>query len=343
MWNICGFEVTAGTKKQVILGVDMGELSHDGRITVIPDDVENLGIENEYMMPATLIAGARPGKTVLFTAGIHAGEYPGTPAVMDAASEIDPEKVCGNIIFIHCVNTSGFNQRTNGLVPEDDFNLNGGYPGKADGTVGERIAAYFCTEVFPHIDFLCDFHSGGNGESMYPCLFYPVKCEVEEASLEAALALDIPYPIKSMSRTGEMHWAAREYKVPGLLIETGHSSLAYDEWIDLDKRNIFLLLNHLGVYKKADLYPDMVCMKYVSSKNYYPEASADGVWQPMVREHEEVRKGQILGIVTDFFGNTIETVYAEGNGVIFYRNAGIYAKPGYPLMAYGLKEGFEVC
>lgn len=341
MWSICGFDVTEGSKKQVVLSVDMGNLEHHGRISVIPENVEKKGPENGYQMPATLIAGSKPGKTVLFTAGIHAGEFPGLPAVIDAANEIDPEQVSGNIIFIHCVNTSGFNCRTNGLVYEDDFNLNGGYPGKKDGTVGERIAAYFCSEIFPHIDFLCDFHSGGNGESMYPCLFYPIQCSVEEASLKAALAIDIPYPIKSTSKTGEMHWAAREYGVPGLLVETGHSSLAYKDWIDLDRRNIFLLLNHLDVYKKTDLYPDMTCKKTVSSKNYYVESTADGLWRPACREHDRLKKGQILGIVTDFFGNTLEVCKAEGDGIVFYCNGGVYAKPGFALVAYGTEEGFE--
>ncbi len=342
MWDICGFKLEPGTKKQVILGVDMGDLPHKGQITVIPEGVEDPGLVNEYQMPATLIAGKQPGKTALFTAGIHAGEYPALPAVIDAASEIDPEQVCGNIIFIHCVNTSGFNARTNGLVAEDGFNLNGGYPGRADGTVGERIAAYFCREIFPKIDFLCDFHSGGNGESMYPCLFYPVQCEAEDASLAAALAIDIPYPIKSTSRTGEMHWAARQYGVPGMLVETGGSSLAYQEWIDLDYRNIFLLLHHLGIYEKEGLHPEKVCRKYVSSENYYLEASTDGIWRPMVRENEQIRKGQVLGTVTDFFGNTLETCTAEGDGKVFYRNAGVYAKPGYPLVAYGLEDGIEI-
>ncbi len=342
MWSICGFNVESGTKKQVMLGVDMGTLTHAGKITAIPENVEDHKLENEYQMPATLIAGNKPGKTVLITAGIHAGEFPGIPAVIDAAADIDPEKVCGNILMIHCVNTSGFNKRTNGLVYEDNFNLNGGYPGKADGTVGERIAAYFCSEILPYIDFLCDFHSGGNGESMHPCLFYPINCEVEKESLEAALAIDIPYPIKSMAKTGEMHWAARQFNVPGLLIETGHSSLGYKEWVDLDYRNIFLLLNHLGVYKKDDLYPDMVCRKTVSANNIYLESSVDGVWRPACREHDIIKKKQILGTVTDFFGNILETYYAEGDGIVFYCNGGIYAKPGFALVAYGLEDGFEI-
>ncbi len=55
----CQIHLRAGEKKQVIL--------------------EPLA---SYEMLATLIRGASPGKTVLITAGIHAGEYPGIPALL---------------------------------------------------------------------------------------------------------------------------------------------------------------------------------------------------------------------------------------------------------------------
>ena len=84
MWNICGQELNRGEKRQVILRPDM----------------------EDYELPATLICGKEPGKTVVVTAQIHAGEYNGTPAVIQAAKEIDPEKLKGSLVLMHCVNTS---------------------------------------------------------------------------------------------------------------------------------------------------------------------------------------------------------------------------------------------
>lgn len=45
-----------------------------------------------------------------------------------------------------------------------------------------------------------------------------------------------------------------------VIIETGHSSLACKEWIDLDMRNIFLILDHLGIYAKPGF--DMMALAY---------------------------------------------------------------------------------
>ena len=57
------------------------------------------------------------------------------------------------------------------IIPEDGYNLNHDYPGKENGSVGERIAWYFMTELFPKVDFILDFHSGANTEVMAPWLF----------------------------------------------------------------------------------------------------------------------------------------------------------------------------
>ena len=53
MWRICGQKLEAGEKKQINLEPGM----------------------KEYIIPTTLVCGAKPGKTLLVTAGIHAGEY----------------------------------------------------------------------------------------------------------------------------------------------------------------------------------------------------------------------------------------------------------------------------
>ncbi len=339
MYTICGFSLEPGTKKQVILGIDMGGQEHFGQVPVIPEGVEmHAGEENYYQMPATIICGRKPGKTVLFTAGIHSSEFPGIPATIRTAAEIDPADVEGNIIMIHCVNMSGYNKRSIVYVYEDDFNLNGMYPGNPDGTAGERIAAYFVSEIFPHVDFICDFHSGGNGESMYPCLFYPVGCSAEKEAEAAAKALEIPHLIRSTARKGEIHYAAHHFNVPGFILETGMSSLNYKEWVDLDIRNIYLLLAHLSVYHKPGL-DTATKPKKIYCENDYIESDRYGLWYPALRENEIFRAGDELGHLEDFFGNRLKTYYAKNDGVVFYATWGIYAEPGFPLVAVGYNKG----
>ena len=314
MWNICGFSLEPGEKKQVMLSPNIAG----------------------YEMPATLIAGKREGKTLLITAQIHSGEYPGTPALIHLAKEIRPENLEGNLILIHCVNTSGFWAKSDARVPEDNGNLNADYPGRPEGTTTERIADFFVKEIFPHIDFLCDLHSGGATEPLTPCLFFPKAEKVTEAAKAAALALDIPFLIASWNQKGECGYAAFHLNIPGLLLENGHSSRCEPEWVAFYEKNLRLLLHHLSMYVLEE--PLSVCPKTVYEKAVYLESEKRGLWYPQVKENMAVRKGQCLGRMEDFFGNQIGEYHAEADGRVFYYTSALAVTEGSPLVAYGLDE-----
>ena len=147
--------------------IDAGSYCTGNKRTVIlkPD-------QTDYELPATLICGKEPGKTLVVTAQIHAGEYNGTPAVIQTAREIDPGKLKGNLLLMHCVNTSGFWKQHWRTLPEDGFNLNSGYPGRPGGTAGERLADWFVKEIFPEADFLLDLQGGSVNEPLTPACFF---------------------------------------------------------------------------------------------------------------------------------------------------------------------------
>lgn len=317
MWNICGETLNSGEKKQVML---------------------EPGVEG-YQVPATLISGKKPGKTLLVTAGIHAGEYPGVAAVIRLAAEIDPSQVEGNILFMHCVNTSGFWARTVEIIPEDGYNLNRNYPGRKNGTTGERIAYYFMTEVFPYVDFIFDFHSGANTEIMTPLVFYTNADKVKERSYEAARALDIPYLVESSAEKGEYSYAAHHYGVPGLLVEIGHSHSCDSAWVELYSKNIKLLLQHLNICQFGE--KKTLETQRVYKKAIYLDTEEQGLWYPAVTVRQKVKKGELLGHLEDFFGNKGKHYYAEADGEILYYTDALSAPKNSFLAAYGLEESAE--
>lgn len=314
MWKICGQELCPGEKRQLIL---------------------KPGIE-EYELPVTMICGKEPGKTVVVTAQIHAGEYNGTPAVVQAANEINPEKLKGNLLLLHCVNTSGFWKQHWRTLPEDGFNLNSDYPGRPDGTTGERLADWFIKEIFPKADFLLDLHGGSVNEILTPCLFYPKAEKVTEESVAAAKALDVPYLIASSAAKGEYSYAANYHDLPGLLLERGYGGFCKEEWVAGHKRNIYLLLRHLGMYEAEEPAVDYESKVY--EHTIYLESEKAGLWYPAVKENDRVTKGQLLGRLEDMFGSVMQEFYAEGDGVVFYYTGGLAVTEGDALVAYGLDE-----
>ena len=294
----------------------------------------------QYDIPATVICGVEPGMTMLVTAQIHAGEYNGSAAVMRLAEALTADKLKGNLILMPCVNTSGFYQRSRRFVPEDRTDLNANYPGNPKGTLGNRIAAWFVEKVFPHIDFIADLHGGQDKHILESCTFYPRNCKVTEVAFEAAKVLNSKYLIASSNAAGEYGYAAHVCDIPALLIECGYACIQRETWTLEQMDNVRKLLDHFGMYKLEAKLP--VPKKINFRKSAYLNIDCKGVWKPNVEVNKSVKKGELLGTVTDFFGNELKSYYAEGDGIVAYYIAGMLVLDGDEAIAYGLLEDSEV-
>ena len=136
--NICGLTVERGHKLRTFLPV--------------PD--------TNVKIPLTIINGCEDGPTLLITAGIHGGEYPGIAAAMELGRDIEPADVHGILIMMHPVNIQGFWARREMIVPEDGKNLNRVFPGDPLGTLADKTAYLISSNFFPIADFYVDMHSG---------------------------------------------------------------------------------------------------------------------------------------------------------------------------------------
>lgn len=287
-----------------------------------------------YSMPATIIAGKNTinQKTLLITAGLHSGEYPAIKATIDLANSLDPSKVNGNIIFIHCVNTSGFYQRSIDLIPEDSSNLNKNYPGDKNGSTGQKIADFFVSNLFPNIDFLVDMHSGGKFEALTPCLFYQTLPDVTDMSFKIASFTNIPYLIPSTAKTGHYSFAGT-LGIPAVLLERGFGGLSLPLDIADYKQDLLNILSGLS-FIDSPLQSSSI-QKFNVKNPFYLESSHQGLWFPSITPNQSVKKGQLLGVIQDFFGNTLVEYFAEFDAIIFYNTTDLSIRISDPLVAYG--------
>lgn len=287
-------------------------------------------------LPATIICGSKPGKTLLVTTQIHSGEYNGSAASMRIAKEIQPEKLSGNIILFHCVNITGFWTRTRRFVPEDKANLNANFPGKKNGTVGNQIAAWFVEEIFPKVDFILDLHGGKDNDLMQSCLFYPRAEKVTEEALAAAKAMNVKYLLASSNSVGLYGYAANYMDIPGLLVERGEGCAQKEDAIKGHKDGIYLLMQHLGMYDLPYIIEKEEPKNYPRSE--YVTFDVRGVWNPVLERNVSFKKGDLLGTITDFFGNEIKSIYADYDGTTVYYIAGLCVLEGDEAIAYGIDE-----
>lgn len=310
---------------------------HVGHLRVAPGQ-KTAGIyeapNTSHTMPVTLINGVKSGKTVLVTAGIHGGEYVGIEAAMELSRELSPENISGRLIIVHPVNTSGFKAIVPAVVPESGENLNRLFPGKPDGTLGERIAYALTMDFQAQADFYIDLHGGDLHEAMEPFVFYPGVAEpsVTDESRRVAAALDVRYMLKSGAVTGAYNSAAKR-GLPSLLIERGGAGSWTRREVDAYKNDVLAALSVLSVLPPRAANAGIVRPKEVINP-VYVAAQAEGCWYPTVSPNNTVKKGQLLGVVKDWFGNVLSEYFCERDAVILYTANSLFVKQGCELVAY---------
>lgn len=331
-WSIFGEIVRPGEKLHTTLRAPMGGLANRGEVC------PGARTGGDYELPAVLINGAKPGKTLLVTAGMHAGEFNGTPAVIRVANALDPARMSGRAILLPCVNTSGFWTIHPRTLPEDDFNLNGQYPGSPDGTVGARLADFFVKQIFPQVDFILDLHGGSRGERMTPLVFFPTHPKVREASLSAAKALNLGFLVESQATKGQYSYAAHSLDIPGLLIERGNGYYCDPAWVEADLKDILLLMDHLGICAAPAGTRDESLKRRVFREAVYLESEVDGLWYPAVGPDTPVHAGQLLGSIRDFRDNLLAEIRAERDGHVLYVNTSLATPRGEFLVAVAIAD-----
>src|SRR5918994_742938 len=97
------------------------------------------GADPGTRIPVTVVHGAGPGPVLALVAGTHGYEYTSIVALPRVRERLVPARMNGSVILVHMANPPTFYGRRIYYGP-DGKNLNRMYPGRADGTVSERIA-----------------------------------------------------------------------------------------------------------------------------------------------------------------------------------------------------------
>ncbi len=285
-------------------------------------------------IPITIINGTEDGPALLLTAGVHACEYVGILCAIELANELKPEELKGRIIILPVLNTQAFWIRSPYVVPEDNKNLNRVFPGNAQGTLSEQIAATITTQVLPYIDYHVDLHGGDLHEDLTPYVYYAGVHSEAVASSSRGLAevIDVPYMVKSFATTGAYNSSALN-GIPAILIERGCAGYCKREDVDATKVDVINILSHLNMAEKTT--PSRASAPVHVENVIYLNADECGGWKSDIKAGQFVSKGDKLGTMIDLFGNELHNYYAEIDGVVLYTVSAFAISTGDPLVAYG--------
>ena len=289
----------------------------------------------EIRLPATVLHGHGTGKTMLITAGVHAGEYVGIQAAIELAQKLKIEKVTGTVIIIKALNRPAFEARKGSMGLTDGKNLNREFPGNPDGTEMERLAWAVSQELQPVADYYIDLHSGDDYEKLTPYVYYAGAAAEEVVSFSRQMAeqVDVPYMVKSNVASGGSYNYAASQGIPSILIERGGMGDWTYEEVRSTRRDVRNILCHLGIYQGLKDF-----------RTYYPldvadicyqDAEENGLWYPFKKVGDMIQKGDILGEVRDYEGNVKEISVAEFDGVLLYQCGTLQVLGNGPMVTYG--------
>ncbi|GAB5412791.1 MAG: succinylglutamate desuccinylase/aspartoacylase family protein [Congregibacter sp.] len=281
------------------------------------------GVDAGTHIPITVVHGAGEGPVLALIAGTHGYEYPGITALQQVRAAIDPREVNGTVIMVHVANLPSFLGRTIYYSPVDGENLNRMYPGDPEGTVSQRIAHLITTQVIDQADYLVDLHAGDGNEALRPYVYMPVTGdEAFDAKIEGlAVAFGLDHivmdtnPQRASGPSKFTDQTALERGIPAITTETGQSGSNDSYWVAMAEAGIWNVIRHL------DMLPDdeIANTGITWLENYEVIRSPQsGIFRARTRDGYVVNKGALLGVLVDYFGDTLQEIRAPFSGVVNY-------------------------
>ena len=272
-------------------------------------------------IPVIKIVGESNGPTLLLVGGIHGDEPEGIIPILDMVDQLDPAHLHGTVIGIPVVNIPACSARRRGNPLEDwHYDINRVFPGTEKGSLTQRLAHKMISEIVPQADMLIAIHSGGNN---FYCCERAIIYDDSENNMRLAKALGPGWDLIAKG-AGERKKAATLTAIashnglPSLTVEIGGvCDRLPDRFNEKVQAVVSMLQNVMKEYNMVEGKPtyadELIMMDYYPIRNNHGGLIRFG---ENCRTRRELKKGEEIITITDFFGKPIEVVRAPFDGML---------------------------
>ncbi|MEQ6166736.1 succinylglutamate desuccinylase/aspartoacylase family protein [Ekhidna sp. MALMAid0563] len=236
----------------------------------------------------------KEGPTLLLMAGMHGDEINGVEIMRRIITQKLYQVQSGRVILVPVFNVFGFINFSR-EVP-DGKDVNRSFPGNKNGSLASQFAYFMTSEVLPHINFGIDFHTGGKQINNFP----QVRGMLDEPkNNELAHAFASPFIINSPYRDKSLRKEAGKLGKSILIYEAGESLKLRKPAIDEGLAGMKRVMKHLNMIENA---PSPSREPIVISKSTWTRASRAGLHYAQARNGSLVKKGEVMGVISDPYG-----------------------------------------
>jgi predicted deacylase len=288
-----------------------------------------------WYVSVTVAKGAKPGKSVVLTSGVHGDEMSSIHTVQTVMNQLDPAEMSGTVMVVTDVARPAIEsmQRRwpNSGRGIDLVDMNRVWPGNEnDITAPSRHAGLLFNRLLrPNADFAIDFHTGTTGFEV--AAFNIAEMDVPEIKAMAEL-----YPIGQIfdnpTYPNVLHNAFNAAGIPSFCPEIGAARHLDLEMIALFVEGTMNVLKHHGIVAGPMGRTGKDVTVFVGNSAFPILATHGGLVEHLVKLNDRVEAGQKVAIQRNSFGEVVAEYTSGVAGEVTGQRSDAMAEPGNPLI-----------
>ena len=320
--------------KKVVSALDVNDLEPGKKHFLYFQGVQ-MPTGQHWYVSVTVAKGAKPGKRVVLTSGVHGDEMSSVHTVQTLMNQLDPAAMSGTVIAVTDVSSPALEsmQRRwpNWGRGADLIDMNREWPGNENGvTAPSRHAGLLFNRLLrPNADAAIDFHTGTTGFEV--TAFNIAGMDVPE--IKAMVEL---YPVGQIFDNhvypGVLHNAFIDVGIPSFTPEIGAARVLDLEMISLFVEGTMNVLKHHGILAGPMGRTSKDVNVFIGNSALPILATQGGLVEHLVKLNDKVEAGQKVAIQRNSFGEIVAEYTSSVAGEITGQRSDAMAEPGNPLV-----------
>ncbi|EEX94644.1 putative succinate dehydrogenase subunit Sdh [Vibrio orientalis CIP 102891 = ATCC 33934] len=285
-------------------------------------------IGHPQTLPVRVFKGAKPGKRIVITAGVHGDEQNGILSAQKIARELEGQDISGCITIVPAVNLSGIARHSrdfHSAAPDSSSaNLNRIFPGNPQGDDASRYAHSLWENLLkPNADLAIDLHSQTSG-SAYP-LYAFADYRIEDA-IRMARLINPDVILNDPGDPGILETVYNRAGIPSITIEVGVGRYTDLEMVERATAGVMNVLRDYQLLEGDVIAPEQNCVEGNSITSVRAEQGGFVICH--VELMQPVETGQKLATQYNSFGDEIQTYFSPTQGTVISHNVESVRAPG---------------
>jgi predicted deacylase len=322
--------------KKVVSALDVNDLEPGKKHLLYFQGVEAPTGQHWYVS-VTVAKGAKPGKRIVMTSGVHGDEMSSIHTVQTVMNQLVPSEMSGTVMAVTDVSRPALESMQRRWPNQgrgiDMIDMNREWPGNESGvTAPSRHAGLLFNRLLrPNADAAIDFHTGTTG---FEVTAFNIG-EIERPEVKAMLDL---YPVSQILDMPKrayptvLHNAFLDVGIPAFAPEIGAARVLDAEMISLFVDGTMNVLKHHGIVAGPMGRTGKDVTVFIGNSGFPVLATEGGIVEFLVKLNDKVEPGQKVAIQRNSFGEVVAEYTSGVTGEVSGLRSDAMSEPGNPLM-----------